>query len=89
MWDDFNTDLTRINSLHTIFLIDYLSYEGILLCSQFAVDNVLYTHENSFTGGRSKLDTFIVSESLAGNVSGHFAIHDNLSDYSPIVMNIN
>ena len=33
---------------------------------------------------------FIVSESLAGNVSGYFAIHedDNLSDHSPIVMNI-
>ena len=33
---------------------------------------------------------FIVSASLHGNVSGYFAIRegDNLSDHSPIVMNI-
>ena len=82
--------MTRINSFHTISLIDYLPHEGLLLCSQFVEDNVLYIYENSFTGGRSKLDIFIVSESLAGNVSGYFAIHegDNLSDHNPIVMNI-
>jgi len=88
---DFNTDLIRINSLHTISLLDYLPREGLALCCQCTEDKVMYTYENSFTGGRSKLDMFIVSESLAGNVSGYFAIHegDNLSDHSPIVMNIN
>ena len=60
-----------------------------LLYSECVEDDVLYTDENNFTGDRSKLDMFIVSESLAGNVSGYFAIHcDNLSDHSPIVMNI-
>jgi len=70
--------------------VDYLPHEDLLLCSQCVGDNVLYTYKNSFTGGRSKLDMFIVSESLAGNVSDYFAIHedDNLSDHSPIVMNI-
>ena len=58
---EFNTDLTRINSLHTIYLMYYLHHDGILLCSQCVEDNVLYTYENSFTGGRSKLDMFIVS----------------------------
>ena len=87
---DFNTDLTRIISLHTISLMDYLPREGLWLCAQCVEDNVLYTYENSFTGGRSKLDVFIVSESPTGNVSGYFAIHegDNLSHLSPIVMNI-
>ena len=61
-----------------------------LLYSECVEDDVLYTDENNFTGDRSKLDMFIVSESLAGNVSGYFAIHegDNLSHLSPIVMNI-
>ena len=49
---DFNTDLTRINSLHTISLMDYLPHKGILLYSQCVEDNVLYTYENCFTGGR-------------------------------------
>jgi hypothetical protein len=44
--------------------MDYLLYEGLLLCSQCIEDNVLYTYENSFTGGRSKLDMFIVSEKV-------------------------
>ena len=71
--------------------MDYLPHDGLLLCSQCAEDYVLDTYENSFTGGRSKLDMFIVSESLAGNVSVYFVIHEgiNLSDHSPIIMNIN
>ena len=28
---DFNTDLTRINSLHTISLMDYLPHEGLFI----------------------------------------------------------
>ena len=40
---DFNTDLTRINSLHTISLMYYLPHEGLLLCYECVEDNALYT----------------------------------------------
>jgi len=60
-------DLCNI-TIHTISLMDYLPPEGNLLCSQYVEDKVLYTYENSFTGGWSKFDIFIVTESITGNV---------------------
>ena len=45
MGGDFNTYLTRINSLQTISLMDYLPpNEGILLCHEYVGDNVMYIY---------------------------------------------
>ena len=63
---DFNTDLTRINSFHTISLIDYLPHEGLLLCSQCVEDNVLYTYEKIVppTRGRNLICLLFLRVSL-------------------------
>ena len=86
---DFNTDLSRRISLHTLALLYYLPREGLILCSQSTNDEILYTYENSFTGAQSIIDYLIVSESLSGDVHRYCAIHeeDNLSDHCPIITN--
>ena len=35
---DFNTDMSRNNSLHTMSLIDYLSSDGLVMCSDCTLD---------------------------------------------------
>ena len=56
---DFNTDLSHRSSLHNMALLDYLPREGLMLCSQYTNDEILYAYENSFTGGQSVLDRFV------------------------------
>ena len=62
---DLSTEVTHRNSLHTIAFEEYLKNEGLLLCSSCTDDEVLITYMNEFTGSRSKLDHFIISENLS------------------------
>ena len=55
---DLNSEMTRLNSLHIIALAEYRENEGLLLCSGYTDDEVLFTYINEFTGSRSKLDQF-------------------------------
>ena len=72
---DFNTDLSHRNSLYTIALLNYLSRDGLMLCSQCTDDEILYTYENSITVAQSILDHLIVSESVSGDVHRYCSIH--------------
>jgi len=53
-------------------------------------DEALFTYINEFTGSRSKLDNFIISENLSSHVCRYYSINkgDNLSYHIPIVVDI-
>ena len=67
---DFNTDVSKHNSCHTIALKQFIDEECLQLCLSTDVPTVKYT----FTGARvtrSLVDHFIVTVGLAEYVSGY------------------
>ena len=84
---DFNTDLSRINSLHTGALTNFVNQNGYVFglnCSNVGVE---FTYENIATGSRSVIDHIIVSESLSSQVLSYYSIDsvDNMSDHRVLV----
>ena len=82
---DFNTDITRIVSPHTILLHEFCDRESLTMCVNHPSSNIDYTYE-SFSGSRSTLDHFIVSHNLSDSVLSYKVLHDgdNLSDHRAI-----
>ena len=87
---DFNTDPTRLNSLHTKGLNDVLHKNKLLswLTSEFCTAK--YSFESKINGSRSLLDHFVMSEMLFKQLYKADALHcgDNLSDHSAITISI-
>ena len=88
---DFNTDLSRINSLHTGALTNFVNQNGYVFglnCSNVGVE---FTYENIATGSRSVIDHIIVSESLSSQVLSYYSIDsvDNMSDHRVLVAELN
>ena len=81
---DFNTDLSRINSLHTCTgaLTNFVNQNGYVFGLNSNV-GVEFTYENIATGSRSVIDHIIVSESLSSQVLSYYSIDsvDNMSDH--------
>jgi exonuclease III len=88
---DFNTDLSRVNSLHTRTLNSYVSDAGLSMCLLSDIANVQFTYENESADIMSTLDHFIVSENLLNSLLEYRSLHDghNLSDHCPIIMKLN
>jgi hypothetical protein len=83
---DFNTDMSRQNSLHTNALQTYLTNECCKSCLDCRDSSINYTFESKINGSRSTLDHCIVSEDLFHQVLQYSVRHegDNLSDHSPV-----
>ena len=84
---DFNTDLSRSNSLHTKALSSFMESENMVPLIRFTNNNVDYTYESKITYTRSLIDHIVVSESMLESAISLDAIHEghNLSDHSPLV----
>ena len=81
---DFNTDTTRVKSLHTKSLLSFIQEEhfDLLINSPFyAID---HTFESKSNHVRSTIDHFMVSDNLVQSVVAMNCDHnvDNLSDHS-------
>jgi len=87
---DFNTDTSRLDSLHTKALLDILDqglYVSWLTCSQHSVD---YLYESKINGSRSLIDHFIISKEMSKSVISAKVIHNgaNLSDHDAISISL-
>ena len=83
---DFNTDFSRPRSLHTAALRDFTAEESV--CEP--PGSIDYTFENVFTGDRSFIDHFFVTENLRSSVRAYKPVHEgqNLSDHSPVFLEL-
>ena len=85
--DDFNTDISRCNSLHTKALQDFMAKESFGLSSQIDID---YTYESASNRSTSIIDHFIMSDNLLGSISNVHVKHhiDNTSDHSILCLSL-
>jgi hypothetical protein len=85
---DFNTELMRINSLHTNALMSFCSDLSLTLCSTLPCANTDYSYANSDLSSVSLIDHFAVDEVLSEKVLEYYCLHrgDNLSDHSPLFL---
>ena len=83
---DFNTDVTRTQSIHTVSLNAYCLADDLSCCTR-DLNVTEFSYENS-VGNRSFLDHFLVSENMIRSVTKLQVIHsgDNLSDHCPVIM---
>ncbi len=88
---DFNTDLSRTNSLHTKSLTSFVENEHLVLLDTLVGFDVEYSYESKATNSRSLLDHFIVSQNITNCVVGvksDISV-DNLSDHCVISAEFN
>lgn len=87
---DLNTDLSRVNSLHTESLLSFVNEESLNVCLYHPIANIDYTYESRINGSRSTLDHFLVSENLTSYINAYFVEHsvDNSSDHSPVTLEL-
>ena len=87
---DFNTDMVRLQSAHTRSLTAFCSQSGMAMCINHGISCVEYTYENDFSGARSVIDHFILSENLFAGVSEYYSLHDgdNTSDHQPVLLHL-
>jgi exonuclease III len=88
---DFNTDISRLRSLHTACLVDFAYHEDMKFCLDFPDCDITYTYESLANGSKSVIDHFIVSQNIYSCISLYKSIHsgDNLSDHCPISLAVN
>lgn len=84
---DFNTDLSRRQSLHRESLDLYCATNDFSCCTRNLNANNEYTYENSL-GNKSFLDHFLIAENMINSVLNVRVLHDgdNLSDHCPVVL---
>jgi len=82
---DFNTDMSRTQSPHTIALREFCEHEDLLMCASHDTSIIDYTYE-SHAGNTSTIDHFLVSHNLWTSIISYEVLHhgDNLSDHSTI-----
>ena len=83
---DFNTDFTRLTSLHTRALNAFTANENFCTLNSLQTYDVPFTFESKANGARSTLDHFFVSPNLLDqvrSVSVSFSIN-NTSDHFPV-----
>ena len=83
---DFNTDMSRTDSLHTKSMSSFISQEEFKMCISHNSCNIDYTYESIINGARSTLDHFIVTENMYGYITDVSVAHDvdNISDHSVV-----
>lgn len=88
---DFNTDLSRHNSLHTKYLNQFATKEGLRNVLDYSGIRDDYTYESHVNGNRSFIDHFYIAQNLFNCIGSHSIQHDgdNLSDHSAILLSIN
>jgi len=87
---DFNTDLSRVNALHTRELLNFMNGNSMAACIRQGCSDVKHTYENIHTGVLSTLDHFLISENLLQYVLEYRSIHEgeSLSDHCPVLLRL-
>ena len=88
---DFNTDMSRLRSLHTRALSEFCARQSLTLCVKSSLSAVDFTYQNSASNAQSIIDHFIVSKGLSDAISQYECLHDgqNLSDHCPVLLRLN
>ncbi len=86
---DLNTDVSRINSRHTIALNLFSNEEYLFHCINTALCDIQYTYtgpNNSF----SLIDHFLISERLSTDILSYTTIDsiNNISDHLPLLLEL-
>ena len=87
---DLNTDLSRVQSVHSVTLNGFCLRHDLKLCLNAQNANVDFTYCNEATGVHSVLDHIIISENLVSSVLSYVVLHDgdNLSDHHPVLLSL-
>jgi hypothetical protein len=87
---DFNTDFSRLNSLHTHELNQFITMNDLYSCISCDCAAIKHTYENVHTYVMSTLDQFILSDNLFQSISEYCSIHcgANLSDHCPVLLRL-
>ena len=88
---DINTDLSRLQSLNTRALLEFMNEEYLLFALNHEKAEVDYTFESKANGSRSLLDHFMISENVNQRIDAYSVLHKgyNLSDHSSLHLNVN
>jgi hypothetical protein len=71
---DFNTDITRVHSLHTGAFNDFFYRDSLVSCLSCNNTNICYTYENMATDSRSTIDHVVVSDSLRTCIGKYYSV---------------
>ncbi|ELT90953.1 hypothetical protein CAPTEDRAFT_196351 [Capitella teleta] len=87
---DFNTDMTRPDSLHCDVLADFCTRQSLRMCTYSHITQVDFTYTNEATRSKSVLDHFIVSCNVFDGIKRYNVLHDgnNLSDHHPVQLEL-
>lgn len=87
---DLNTDLSRVQSVHSVLLNDFCLRHDLKFCLNAQNVDVDFTYCNDATGVQSVLDHVIISENLVSSILSYVVLHDgdNLSDHQPVVLSL-
>jgi exonuclease III len=87
---DYNTDLSRPLSWHTLSLNEFIRSENVCCCAHLDCNNIDFTYCSKSNGTKSTLDHFLISSELKGRVISYNTLDDgdNLSDHSPILLSM-
>ena len=91
MGGDLNTDLSRVRSSHSAPLQDFCTQHSLRFCFDHSCSDVNFTYKNEWTGVKTTLDHFIVTDNLFSLLSEYFSPDeiDNFSDHDPVFMSLN
>ena len=86
---DYNTDLSRVNSLHTKSLQTFCDLNN-LQCVNTIGRPISYTFRSDMNSATSTIDHFVLSPELASRVNKYCTVDDidNMSDHLPLCMYI-
>jgi exonuclease III len=88
---DFNTDLSRADSsLHNAPLLDMCERQCLQAGLNSNAARVDFTYHNEFTGSKSIVDHFFLSDLLFLSVDEYVSLDDgdNLSDHVPVLLSL-
>ena len=85
---DFNADLSRLGSLNTKALFEFLQRENLHCLTQQG--NIDYSFKSRMSHERSLIDHFFISEIISNHALHCYVQHDalNFSDHSPVFLDI-
>ena len=87
---DFNADISRVKSMNTASLQNFVSDEGLMFCTKsenrinIVIDYTYYGHNQDF----SVIDHFIISRRLSSSIAVYETISpvSNISDHVPLFL---
>ena len=85
---DLNTDIQRVDSLHSQALQNFCQSHSLTLSQNLTCSTVDFSYVNVSGDAVSLIDHFITSENLVPRITKYECLHDghNLSDHHPLLL---